>query len=725
MDRRFFFRNSIHSLGLLLVAPASLLARPRNISNLIEHSVESFELNQPELIPVPDDPENWNKFREQLNAWRKEAKTKLNYSDALYRNPDFRWASSAYNCYFLMMYDETFYNRKEGKYLVEEFIDESEKAFGRLDIVVLWHAYPRIGLDDRNQFDFYREMPGGLSGLRKVADQFHRRNIKVYLNYNPWDTGTRRENDSDIDALTLMVRDIDADGIFLDTLNRGSNEFRNKLDGVKKGVVLESELALPVEDISSHHMSWAQWFQDSKAPGILRNKWFERRHIQHGISRWQRDRTRELQTAWMNGSGIMIWENVFGQWVGWNERDKSILRLMSPIQKRYIHLFSGEGWMPMAGESLNENVYANCWEAAGLRLWTLVNRSEQPIEGDLLKVIKNQGDRFYDLIQGKEITVFEKDEKSVVNGTIFPRGIGCFVTGEPSKMDGGFQSFLSSQAEIYKKMNWSTEFPEIQAKRLPSVRTRSHQSISGGMVKIPEFKGSLEVVFRVREVGFYDSVDPRFVNIGAPGLHYETTFSVEANLPEFQIDETPVTNFQYHQFLKETGYRPSEKLNFLKHWSIGRIPDGKEDHPVVYVSLEDARAYASWAGKRLPTELEWQFAGQGYKKNKFPWGNKMSAGFCNSGEAGELTAVKAYPKGKSAFGCFDMCGNAWEMTESEHSDGRNRFCILKGGSYYKAKGYEWYFDGGAQPLNFSAKQLLIYPGIDRCGTVGFRCAADI
>ncbi|MGE5448688.1 MAG: hypothetical protein ACM3PR_10010, partial [Bacteroidales bacterium] len=71
-----------------------------------------------------------------------------------------------------------------------------------------------------------------------------------------------------------------------------------------------------------------------------------------------------------------------------------------------------------------------------------------------------------------------------------------------------------------------------------------------------------------------------------------------------------------------------------------------------------------------------------------------------------------------------LCGNTWELTESEYSDGRNRFCILKGGSFYKAKGSDWYFDGGAQANNFAAKQLLIFPGIDRCSTIGFRCAAD-
>ncbi len=63
-------------------------------------------------------------------------------------------------------------------------------------------AYPRIGVDDRNQFDFYRDMPGGLNGLRELSRRCHRRNVKVLIDYNPWDTGTRREGKNDLDGWT-------------------------------------------------------------------------------------------------------------------------------------------------------------------------------------------------------------------------------------------------------------------------------------------------------------------------------------------------------------------------------------------------------------------------------------------------------------------------------------------------------------------------------------------
>ena len=139
----------------------------------------------------------------------------------------------------------------------------------------------------------------------------------------------------------------------------------------------------------------------------------------------------------------------------------------------------------------------------------------------------------------------------------------------------------------------------------------------------------------------------------------------------------------------------------------------------------DARAYAAWAGKRLPTEDEWQFAAQGREGFLYPWGNEMRPNRCNGGETGGTTPVTAFPEGLSPFGCYDFCGNTWEWTESEHRDGRTRFAILKGGSYYAAKGSDWYFDGGPQTNRFAAKFLLHWPGLDRCATIGFRCVKDM
>jgi len=137
------------------------------------------------LIRVPADPRDWPAFREALSRWRRRERTRLHYDDSLYRRGDLRWAASCYCCCFVMMCDETFWDRSRGRYLVDEFLRTGKREFGGYDALVLWQAYPRIGVDQRNQFDFYRDMPGGLDGLRDLNRRLHARGVKAFVDYNP------------------------------------------------------------------------------------------------------------------------------------------------------------------------------------------------------------------------------------------------------------------------------------------------------------------------------------------------------------------------------------------------------------------------------------------------------------------------------------------------------------------------------------------------------------
>ena len=82
---------------------------------------------------------------------------------------------------------------------------------------------------------------------------------------------------------------------------------------------------------------------------------------------------------------MVVWENVFGSWVGWSARDRAVLRAMISIQRRFASLFSGENWTPLV-QAEAPDVYATLWEEAGVRLWTLVNRADRPISGAVLKL---------------------------------------------------------------------------------------------------------------------------------------------------------------------------------------------------------------------------------------------------------------------------------------------------------------------------------------------------
>ena len=193
-----------------------------------------------------------------------------------------------------MLCDTAFFDHEAGQYRVKEFLEQAQRDFGGFDNLILWHAYPRIGADDRNQFDFYRDMPGGFDGLRAVVRQCHQLGAHALIVYKPWDVGTRREAVSDVAALAEVVHATEADGVYLDTMPLAPDGLRLALDRIRPGLVLEGEGELPLEYIHDHHMSWAQYFEDSEVPGVLRNKWFERRHMVHQTARWNRDHMPQL-----------------------------------------------------------------------------------------------------------------------------------------------------------------------------------------------------------------------------------------------------------------------------------------------------------------------------------------------------------------------------------------------------------------------------------------------
>ncbi|MEP7272726.1 MAG: SUMF1/EgtB/PvdO family nonheme iron enzyme, partial [Acidobacteriota bacterium] len=150
----------------------------------------------------------------------------------------------------------------------------------------------------------------------------------------------------------------------------------------------------------------------------------------------------------------------------------------------------------------------------------------------------------------------------------------------------------------------------------------------------------------------------------------------------FLIDRTEVTNEQYQKFITET------RREAPAHWQDGRFPPNEGNYPVINVSWQDATDYARWAGKRLPTEGEWEFAARGSQGRIYPWGSKWESGRANArGSAGRIVAVGSFPQGASPFGVLDLSGNVWEWTaneltsyaEADHVLAPGR--VIRGGAY--------------------------------------------
>ncbi|NGZ08296.1 MAG: formylglycine-generating enzyme family protein [Nitrospira sp. LK70] len=160
---------------------------------------------------------------------------------------------------------------------------------------------------------------------------------------------------------------------------------------------------------------------------------------------------------------------------------------------------------------------------------------------------------------------------------------------------------------------------------------------------------------------------PMGVPVGARDGGHDEYPRHDVFVDTFAIDKFEVTNGRYLEFVKSTGHRvPQNPRNPTRNlWHGESITDSLTDRPVINVDWFDAEAYCRWAGKRLPTEAEWEKAAKGTSDRRFPWGNvEPTSKHLNYNQPwiGEKTLmpVGSYEAGKSPYGLYDMAGNVWE-----------------------------------------------------------------
>ena len=194
-----------------------------------------------------------------------------------------------------------------------------------------------------------------------------------------------------------------------------------------------------------------------------------------------------------------------------------------------------------------------------------------------------------------------------------------------------------------------------------------------------------------------------------------------AFLPAFYMDETEVSQAAYKQFCDATGRAYPE------------TPSGSQpDYPIVNVTLADAQAFAGWAGKRLPTEEEWEKAARGSDGRTYPWGNTPPARQANLPGAADgfeqVAPVTAFPEGASPYGMLNMAGNVWEWTASRYPASGQEIAEMK--SLLPEAAGDWYvIKGGSFAPETTELWLRVYmrrglPAAGKSPFIGFRCVKD-
>jgi hypothetical protein len=595
--------------------------------------------DEAKMFAGPDNLGDRAAWRSNLHAWKNESLRKLNYDGSLYEKMQYKTYGS-FNVALVWLWDEVLFNFDSQEFTPEKLIKDCEK-FGGVDGIILWHAYPVIGIDSRNQFDFYTQVEG-LDALIARIQSF---GVKVYLNYNPWDRWTQRPALSDQEELANLVKTLNFDGVFLDTMKSADPKFMEPIFKVKPDVIVAGESRVQQERICDHVMSWAQWFGDSDIPGVIRAKWFEPRHMLHQTRRWNRSHIEELHIAWLNGAGMLLWEVVFGSWVGWNNKEKQMWKEMVEILRAHNNLIIDGDWEPLT--QLNEQaelhgLYASKFTNDDSFLVTIINKSEKEYVGEIAYGISGR-------VPSKGVSAIVKDASGV------------------RVLDFTYQLLDS-------------DFNDLKPSRIN---------------KLVGQEESMTVTFRNRECGLYDGAS--FVDAWKPlppNFHqiFETTKNIR--IRKGKLSHSEVTNHQFHDFVLASGYLPKTSNRYLQHWQQGAPRTEDLDKPVTFVDLDDAVAYANWAGSTIPTEWEWQY---------------------------------------HFHDAEDLLPKVQNLTDSVHTDGRTRFLILKGGSSFNIRNGEgqkstsgiaesdWYVDGGAKDSTWVEKLLLMGKGMSRSENIGFRC----
>jgi len=676
----------------------------------------------------PSDPGESSAWLAGIQAWRGERRLQLRYDDSAYTSGELLWTQRIFTQVQLLVWDRSIYDPETREYTVDRFLRETEQRLGSIDAVLLWHVYPNLGVDDRNQFDLLRDLPDGIPGLKQVVADFHRHHVKVFFPILAWDTGTREEPSAPWLALTALLKEIGADGINFDTLESVPADFARASASAGHPLALEPQFEIRDESIRWSTLGWNDWvtWEDVPypfVPMVSKSRWLEPRHMVNVTDRFTRDKTDSLQHAFFNGAGYAVLENLWGFWYGMTPHDAEAVLRFTKIERTFPENMVSMGWQPHA-PTLQPGVFASRFPGQSQTVWTLVNRNEFDVASEQLEVPHVAGTRYFDLWQGVELQPQIASGQARLQFPLERLGFGAVLATKETAASPALQELLSFMAGRARKplREYSRTWSPVPQKIVDIARTKPVASAPPNMITVPGGDFDFAVHGMEIEGGNDPGVDVQYPWEDLARRAHRHRIHISA----FHMDKTPVTNAQFQRFLDAAHYHPVDDHNFLRDWRDGKFPEGWAEMPVTWVSLEDARAYAAWAGKRLPHEWEWQYAAQGSDGRVYPWGNDWNSSAVPKTDEGRgrspLPAVGQFPSGASPLGVLDLVGSVSQWTD-EFQDEHTRAAIIRGGSVYQPLGSIWYFPQSYQ-LNEHQKLLLMSPGRDRSGTIGFRCVVD-
>lgn len=593
---------------------------------------------------------------------------KPSFDDAMYRREDLNWIRSAYVMHLVMAWD------KEYPELVD-FAKRGKELYGGDDVICLWPTWPTLGVDPRNQFDMYRDLPGGLSGIRSMADSLHALGVKFFIAYNPWDTDTKKEDH--MKGLSALIRETNADGVVLDTKGESSKELQQAADDVKPGVIMYSEgmaVAKDMEGIVSGRVHNALYYP----PLLNLNKLINPQFAIFRVDEVNKEPIqREYAVAFFNGYGTEINQFAPGH-PSWEKEQYRYLKRTTEILRSNSKVFT-DGVLTPIVETKHDSIWVNKWEGKDKTVYTVFSLKPEGFAGQLFSAKARDGYHFVDLWNHKEIRPGYVETNAFHKkylGTNNEGEVGCVaelptlieyqlkgwklsVKGNNIRINGIVTNEMDLQRYEGDVVIQIFDGKELLDETIVTLTPGVPRLISE-VVKATS--GSSKSMILVKGGSYHFKPTPRPDEF----IAYPKTDTI-IGIKSFYIDKNVVTNSEFRKF------NPA-----------ANIPDNNE--PVVNISLEEAQAYAKSVGKRLPTEAEWQYAAE---KNP------------------------------------GIVGPVWQLTSDVYQSGSYTYIMMKGRSSFHPQSSWWYVQQAPKDPRYRQYLLRVSPGFERNSTVGFRCVKDL
>lgn len=357
-----------------------------------------------------------NGWCEAFDAWRQRIKAHMDLSE--YARDDLKWYRDILYQHFTYAYSKEIFNYDTKEFEPERLIDDSQEL-GGIDSILLWFQYPRLGVDQRKQWDFNNDIPGGKAGVKRFCERAHEKGVKVFLPYKPWDIRFDESPESVVENIVDVVEQTNIDGIWFDTMDSVPAGFRERIDAVRPGVLFCTEVhPANTKCIETITGSWDQHMNCDDMPETFILRYMFPENNAPATNRWAVGQSKDnlIHRCIFNGTGIAVWQDIFGAWLPFGPEHKKKLKHWKEILTAHMDTYFCSRPIPLY-PTLQEYLYANYFPSDNHEeiIYSIYNGSDHPVVGELLEVDANY-ELVGDLWANRVLTV----NKNILVGQLEP-----------------------------------------------------------------------------------------------------------------------------------------------------------------------------------------------------------------------------------------------------------------------------------------------------------------